>query len=373
MQIVAMSWMAYQLADSPFLLGLIQFISVLPVGLVSLVGGVVSDRFSPWKLVLGTQVILIVQVLILAGLTWAGSVRLWHIMVMIFVVGATDAIEQPARYVLMFRLVGQQGLSNAVGLSTLADRVARFAAPAIAGVLIRWRGEGGSFLPSGAAYLLAVLLFSVVRLPEPGLARKPVHFRADLLDGIRHLWHNATTLGLILLLTASCFLAQPYTVLLPVLARDVLQTDARGYGLLMSAVGAGATCGALVAASIKRGHRGRWLVGTGLAFPALLALSTPLRQLPFLAGLLVLAAASQLAQLVLISSLLMLDARSELHGRVASLLALIGNGLTRLGGVSTGLAASFWGAPTAIAGGALLSIFWTLAVVWSVPALRRLE
>lgn len=379
MQIVAMSWMAYRLADSPFVLGLIQFISLFPVGLVSLLGGVASDRLSPRKLVLGTQAVLVAQAVLLAGLAWSGSVRLWHIMVMTFVVGAADAIEQPARYVLVFRLVGQEGLSNAVGLCTLAESVARSVAPAIAGVLIGWRadsghpGEAGSLALNGAAYLLAFLAFSAVRLPERETPRKPIRLQADLLDGARHLWQESTIRSLLLLLAASCLFAQPYIVLLPVLARDVLQTGARGYGVLMSAAGAGAACGALIAASIKRGHRGQWLVGAGLAFPACLLLSALLRRLPFLAGLLLLAAAAQFTQLVLIACLVQLATSSELHGRVASLFALISNGLARLGGVQAGLVASYWGAPAAIAGGALLSILWTLLVTWQAPALRRLE
>jgi predicted MFS family arabinose efflux permease len=179
--------------------------------------------------------------------------------------------------------------------------------------------------------------------------------------------------GLLLLLAASCLFAQPYIVLLPVVARDVLLTDARGYGLLMSAVGAGAACGALAAASIRHGHRGRWLVGAGLAFPALLVLVALLRHLPLSASFLLLASASQFTQLVLISSLLQLSTSSERHGRIASLFALVSNGLTRLGGVLAGLAASYWGASAAIAGGALLSILWTLVVAWRTPTVRRLK
>lgn len=373
MQIVAMSWMAYRLAHSPFVLGLVQLIAALPVGLVSLLGGVLGDRLAPRTLLWGTQAVLVVQALVLAGLAWSGAVRLWHIMVMTFVVGAADALEQPARYVLAFQLAGPEGLSSAVGLCALAESVARALAPAVAGLLIRWQGEAGSYLLNGAAYGLACLVFLGLPALQDSTPQASTSLRADLLDGFRQVWQGATARGLWLLLALSCLLAQPYAVLVPVLARDVLRTDARGYGLLMSAIGAGAACGALIAAGIRPGRRGRWLIGSGLLSAALLLLSFVARRLPLNAGLLVLAGAGQTIQLVLIASLLQLAARREVHGRVASLFALLSNGLTRLGGLQAGWAASTWGAPLAVAGSALLSALGTLAVAWRAPGVWRLE
>jgi hypothetical protein len=197
--------------------------------------------------------------------------------------------------------------------------------------------------------------------------------QADLLDAPRYLWKSDATRGLLLLLAVSCLLAQPYVILMPVWARDVLQTDARGYGLLMSAVGGGVACGALIAASIRPGRRGFWLIGSGLAFPTCLILAAAARWLPLNAGLLVLAGAAQSVQLVLIASLLQLATRSHLHGRVASLYALLSNGLTRLGGVQAGLVASYWSAPAAVASGALLCVLWSLIVAWRIPTIRYLE
>jgi predicted MFS family arabinose efflux permease len=373
MQLVAMSWMAYRLADSAFILALVQFLSLLPVGLVTLAGGVISDRFPPRGLVLGTQIVLVIQALILAGLAWTGAARLWHVMLMTFVVGAADAIEQPARYVIAIKLVGQEGLGNAISLYTLAESVARSLAPAVAGALIGWQGEAGSYAVNGLAYLLAGLVFTA--LPQFGTRpsnRRP-SLQADLLAAPRYLWSNGTARALLLLLSASCLLAQPYVILMPVWARESLQADARGYGLLMSAIGIGAACGALIAASIHSRRRGRWLIGASMAFCTFLVLAALSHRLSLTAGLLLLAGAGQSIQLVLISSLLQRISRSDLHGRVASLYALLSNGLTRLGGVQAGWVASHWGAPLAVAGGALISILWSLVVAWQAPTLRRLE
>jgi hypothetical protein len=141
----------------------------------------------------------------------------------------------------------------------------------------------------------------------------------------------------------------------------------------MSAVGAGAASGALLAASIRAGRRGIWVIGSSLVFSAFLILATVSRWLPLSVGLLLLAGTGQSVQLVLTATLLQLVTRSELHGRVASLYALLSNGLTRLGGVQAGLVASQWGAPVAVAGGALFCILWSLVVAWQVPTLRHLK
>jgi predicted MFS family arabinose efflux permease len=294
-------------------------------------------------------------------------------MLTTFIVGAADAIEQPARYVIAFKLVGQEGLGNAIGLYTLAESVARSIAPAVAGALIRWQGEAGSYAVNSAAYLAAGLAFAAVPMLDTQPLNKSPSLQADLLAAPRHLWSSVTARGLLLLLATSCLLAQPFVILMPVWARDSLQADARGYGLLMSAVGAGAACGALLAASIHSRRRGRWLMGASVGFCAFLVLAASAQRVPLAALFLLLAGAGQSVQLVLISALLQAIARSDMHGRVASLYALLSNGLTRLGGVQAGWVASFWGAPAAVAAGALLNILLTLVVAWQVPTVRRLE
>jgi len=211
-----------------------------------------------------------------------------------------------------------------------------------------------------------------MRLPARDGHRKPVHLKADLLDGLKCVWQSQTIKSLLLLTAASYILSRPYVVLMPVFARDVLQADARGYGLLMSAIGVGAICGALVAASVKQRHRGRWLVGAGLAFPIFLMLFASSRWVLLSIGLLLLAGAGQFIQQVLASSLIQLAAADEFYGRVASFFAVFSNGLTRLGGIQAGAVAQYWSAPVAVAGGALVSLIWVLAVIWRTPLIRRL-
>jgi MFS family permease len=379
MQTIALSWLAYQLTDSPLMLGLINFVALLPAGLVSLVGGVVSDWFPRRTLILVTQIVLAFQALTLAVIAWIGLIQVWHIVVAVFVVGVSDAIEQPARFVFLMEIVGEEDFTSAVGLNSVVASVARSIGPIVAGALISWIGAAGSFLANFVIYLLVIGIFLLMRLPAGGDAGRSLcsgagrslHLGRDLLAGLVYIWRNRTIRVILLLVAVPTFLAQPYVALLPVFARDVLRTDASGYGVLMGAAGLGAACGALIAAGIELKCSKRWLLGASLAFPAFLALFACSCRIAPSIGLLCLVGASQLVQQVLTSSLLQFAAANEFRGRVASFFSLFNNGLTRLGGIQAGAIAQYWGAPAAVLSGTLSSLLWVLAVIWR-SGIRRL-
>jgi MFS family permease len=367
MQIVALSWLAYRLTDSSITLGVIGLVSVLPVGPVSLVGGVISDRLPRRRLILTTQLVLMLQALILAALAWYGWVRVWHIMAITFVVGAADAVEQPARFAFLMDIVGQDDFGNALGLNSAVVNAARLVGPVIAGTLIGAIGEAGCFLLNGATYLIVVMFFVLMQVPVRERADRPVALKADLLNGLKYAYRNTVIRGVLLLTVASYAVSRTYVVLMPVFAQDVLHVDARGYGWLMSAIGAGSACGALISAGVSRKRYACWLVGAGAVFPAFLLLFAGSRWLWPSMALLFVASAGQFVQQVLANSMIQLEASAEYQGRIVSLFSLFSNGLTRLGGVPAGTIAELWSAPVAVAGGAVLSLVWLLVVAWRMP------
>jgi MFS family permease len=302
-----------------------------------------------------------------------GLIQVWHIMVVVFGVGAADAIEQPARFAFLMDIVGKEDLTNAVGLNSSLVNGARIIGPAIAGVLIRWGGESGCFFLNSLTYLAVIAALLAMRLPAWTRPLKPLRLKGDLTEGLKYMWQDPIIRGLFTLIVAPCFLAAPYAVLMPIFARDVLQVDSSGYGLLMSAIGVGAVCGALGVASLRAGHRGRWLILWSLAFPLSLILFSLSQWFAPSIGFLVLVGASQIAQQSLAASLLQLASADEFRGRVVSFFALLNNGLTRLGGVQAGAVSQYWSAPFAVLGGALLSLVWVLMFVWRTPVVRRLS
>lgn len=375
MQVMALSWLAYRLTGSALSLGLISFVALVPVGLVSLVGGVISDRWRGGRrsLIMATQAVLAVQALALALLTWMGWVQVWHIVAVTFVVGAMDAVEQPARYAFLMDVVGKEDFTNAVGLNSAMVSAARSIGPALAGTLIAAIGEASCFTLNGVTYLVVIAVFLFIRVPPQPRPAGVVRLKADLLGGLAYGYRNKVIRGALLVTAASYALSRTYVVLMPVFAQDVLHVDAAGYGWLMSAIGAGSACGALVAASTRPKGQARWLVGAGLVFPLfLLGFAASRWLLPSLA-LILAASASQFLQQVLTHSLILVSTSDEYQGRMVSLFSLFGNGLTRLGGVPAGAVAQAWSAPLAVAGGAALTLLWTLVAIWRVPFVRWAE
>jgi len=161
-------------------------------------------------------------------------------------------------------------------------------------------------------------------------------------------------------------------VLMPVVARDVLHTDARGYGALMAAVGVGAMLGALaLALAGRRVHEGGALLGGGAAFGALLVVFAAARALGTAVALLALAGCAMIVTTALANTMLQTLVPDELRGRVMAFYAFVFVGMAPFGAFQAGLVAEHTGAPFAIAlGGAGCLIAAGLAA-WRVPELRR--
>ena len=373
MQIVALNWLAYRLTHSPLALGLLNFVAVLPAGLFMLAGGAISDRLPGRRLLLVLESTLALQALILAVLTWMDVVTIWHVAIVMFVVGAANSLEVPARAVLVMDVVGESDYPNAVGLNSAMINLARAAGPAVAGWVIGTSGEAVCFALNAFSYLAVIAALGLMRLSPSACPREPLRIGSDTLTGIRYAWRNPAIRTLLVVIAIPSLLAQPAILLLPVFAQDVLHVDATGYGWLMGMVGGGAVIGALIAGGLNANKRQWGLVTGSLLFPAFLVLFALSRWLPMSLALLFGAALGQSLQLVVAYSMLLLTAQAEFRGRVASSYALLSNGLNRMGGVPLGFAAQVWGAPIAVLSGASLSLIWALVVIWRMPVVRKLK
>ncbi|MFN2226806.1 MAG: MFS transporter [Anaerolineae bacterium] len=372
MQIVAQQWLVYRLTDSPLMIGLVNLVGLLPVVPISLLAGVISDRFPRRKLIIVTEIVLTAQTLALALLTALGIVQVWHIIALSFVLGAASALEQPARLAFVADTVGKEDLSNAVALNSSAYNVARILGPAIAGLLVAWIGEAGCFLINGATYLPVILTLLAIELPAQARPRGPMRLGGDLMSGLRYTWDTRAIRSLLLIVALSSFLTLPYMVLMPVFAGDVLDAGPDAYGFLLTAVGIGAIGGALMVANLRSGRRGRWLNVANVLGPAFLLLFCLSRSFIVSLGVVFFVGAANAMRQTLANSLLQIKAAEEYHGRVMSLFNLIFNGMSRAGGLAVGAAAEFTGAPWALGASAAASLLMGLAIIWRLPEVDRL-
>ena len=369
---MAQGWVVYELTDSPLMLGLVNFAALLPVVPISLLAGVLSDRFSRRKLIIATESVLALQALIMAALIWSGMIQVWHIIVLSFILGAAAALEQPARLAFVMDVVGKEDLSNAVALNSSAYNAARIIGPSIAGLIIAAFGEAACFAINGVTYLAVILPLLFIHIPIKATTEDKVPIMGGMVDGLKYTWNSKVIRDLMFIVALASFLTLPYIALMPVFAKDILQVGAQGLGFLLTAVGFGAILGAFGVATLEEGHRGLWLAIANVVGPILLILFCLSNSFYLSLLLVVLVGASNATRQTLANSLIQLNAADEYHGRVMSIFNLLFNGMSRAGALGIGAMAEFASAAWAMGSSAIISAIIGLILLIRLPAIRKL-
>lgn len=372
MQQVALSWLVLELTDSAWYVGLVNALDALPVLLLALYAGVVADRMSRRRLVIITKMCSMALALALAGLVFSRQASVWPIMVIAALFGVANAFDIPARHTLFGDLVGKEGLISAVALNSSSFNATRIVGPVIAGFILNAGGAAWCFLLNGVSYI-AVLwgLFAMDAPPHPPAIGPRASAWSNIVEGLRYVWSEKRTRGVVLLTALLTIFGSQFLVLLPIIARDELGRGAAAYGWMMAAVGLGALGGALWVASYgRRIPRGRLMLRTSLTFGALvLLLAVPRSIGPVL---LILAGAGfvMIANGAMANTLLQTLAPEHLRGRVVSVYTLVAVGMAPLGALEAGTVAEHFGAPVALAVGGTICVIGALMVRWKTPELR---
>ena len=249
MQQIAMLWLAYRLSSSAFVLGTVGFASQIPILIFGAVGGVITDRFDRRRLLIATQALSMVQALALAAMAWLDSATPIHLIVLAFGLGCINALDVPARQSIVVQLIDDKAdLPNAIALNSFMMHATRFVGPALAGWVVAVTGEALCFLLNAASYLAVLLALLAIRLPAGGPRKASAPPLQALREGVRYTAGQRNIRASLLLIASLSFLATPYTVLMPLFAREIFGGDARLFGLLMGCAGAGALSGEAQAA-----------------------------------------------------------------------------------------------------------------------------
>lgn len=219
MQSVAQQVLVYRLTGSAAALGMVNFVALIPLVPFSLWGGAVADRWPKRQVVLMAQIVMMVQAFILAGLTWSGWVRIGHVYVLAFILGAANAVDMPARQAMTVELVeGKEDLTNAIGLNSAMFNLARAVGPALAGGLVATTGEAAAFLINALTFVAVIAsLLAIRNLPFPEADPSGMRDGAYLWQGLRFALGQEVPRLLIAIVALSALLSMPYTTLMPVL------------------------------------------------------------------------------------------------------------------------------------------------------------
>lgn len=372
MQVIAQNWLVYQLTGSAWDLGLVNFVGAIPLVPLTLHAGAIADRFSKRRVIFLMQAAMMGLAFILSLLCWTGMVRLWHVLLLAFLLGAAQAIDTPARQAFVVELVGKEHLANAIALNSGTFHAARVVGPAAAGLLVAWAGIPWAFFLNGVSFL--AVLAGLFRMDASLIRRTQADGKDgnDLWGGIRHIVSHRAEGGIVLLVSLSALLAMPYHVLVPIYAKEILGGSAEAYGVLMTAAGVGAVLGSLVAASGRATCRPGTLLVTGsLGFPLILLAFSVSRNYPLSIALLGAVGFAFVLQNAPANSRLQTLVPDHLRGRVMAIYVSLFLGMMRLGSLLLGLLASVTTAPVALAVVGAAGLAAGLAIHGAFPEIRR--
>lgn len=374
MQQVAMGWLVYRLTNSAFLLGLVAFGAQGPSFILAPFAGVLADRLNRRRMIIAAQAVMMIQATILTALVVTDAVQFWHVLVLSTVFGCASAFDIPARQSFLLEMIdNRQDLPNAIALNSSIFNAARLVGPAIAGFMIAQFGEGVAFLCNSLSYIAVLAaLFAIRVTPRP---RKPGSHRIfeTLHEGFSYAFNFAPIRDVLLLVAVVALFGAPYSVLMPVIAVNTLQGDARTLGFLMSATGFGALAGALFLAA-RESVRGlsRVVVSSatlfgvsliGLAFSRWLALSC---------ALLALAGFGLMVQMAASNTFLQTVVHDDKRGRIMSLYTMAFIGTAPFGSLLAGALAERIGAAITIAGGGAVCLVGVMLFARRIPVFREL-
>ena len=279
---VALAWLVLQLTGSGIALGTVLMVAAVPRAAFMLLGGALSDRFSPRSLMLASNALRGVVVGIVAALVLSGNAQLWQLYVLAAIFGVVDAFFHPALNTIVPMLVSERLLPPANGLVQIMQQLSGLIGPAIAGLVVAAFKTGPAFaidaLSFGVATVTMLLVRGGRRVPNAngvsaGAEQGTSGLLADIGSGLAFAWRDSAVRSLVLLVAAFNFaFSGPISVGLPYLADHRFAGGAALFGIMLSTFGAGAVGGALLAGSMKHVPRLGFVVlviafamGVGLA------------------------------------------------------------------------------------------------------------
>ena len=356
MQQMAMSWLVYRLTHSALLLGMVAFLSQGPGFVIAPFAGIMADRFNRHKILILTQALSMAQALALAYLSFSGNIQVWQVLYLSVFMGIVTGVDIPVRQAFVVDMLDKpEYLSNAVSLNSSVFNGTRLIGPAIAGIAIASVGEGWCFLLNGLSYIAVILALLSMRLKPHYRTEHQDGYLASIREGFAYAYRFPPMRAILLLIALVSLVGLPYSVLMPVFARDVLHGNAQTLGYLMGAVGTGALTGAVyLAARPSVLGLGRLIpIAAGVFGSALICFSFS-KSLWLSLVLLFFLGLGMMVQLASSNIMLQTLADDAMRGRVMSLYTMAFLGMTPFGGLLVGFCASHIGVGlTLLLGGAI--------------------
>ena len=350
MLLVALGWQVYDLTGSAWNLGLVGLFQFLPAIVLTIPAGQLVDRVDRRKVLGASMALMLVAAVLLAWGSHVGWMSRDVIFVLCLVLGAARALQAPSQQAIVPQIVTTKDLPRALAMSTAMLKISTIGGPAVGGFLYAF---GPSFAYGTCAVLLVASLAFVaaIRKPASHASKGPVTL-SSMLAGFGYIRDHKVVLGAISLDLFAVVLGGA-TALLPMFAKDVLQTGPWGLGLLRAAPAAG---GLLMAYSLARrpidARVGHWMFGAVGVYGIGILVFAVSRSFALSLAALAVSGAGDMVSVVIRQSLVQLETPDEMRGRVSAVNGTFIQASNQLGEFRAGAMAAWLGpVGSVIAGG----------------------
>lgn len=354
LQIVALGWLVLELTNSAFWVGTISALSLLPVLIFGIFGGVIVDRYNKKMLLYITQTLSMILALILGFLTVFNLINLWEIGILAFLLGTVTALDHPARQTFVVEMVGKEDLASAIALNSTTFNASRVIGPGVAGILIKLIGTGGTFILNGLSFIAVIIALYFIKVSKESPKAHP-HPMAAIKEGLRYSFTHPVIKMLLIFSAVTSIFGWSYSTILPVIVQNIYHKDAAALGYLYSATGAGALLSAfIVSAYSKKINPLVFILGGNTAFAVSLVLFSLTKSFLLALPILFVSGAGLIMQFSMINTTIQHMVSDNIRGRVLSIYTLMLFGMAPFGSFQIGIVADRFGSPFAIQLGALI-------------------
>jgi len=372
MQQWALFWHISQLSRDPIAVSVVGGVRFAAVLGLSLIGGLVADRYDRRTIIFLTQSVAMLVALALGLLTYFGTIQLWHIYLLTAVQASAMAFDLPARQALVPNLVPRQDLPSAFSLQSIAFNTGAIAGPAMSGVVIGYWGQEYAYLINSLTFLAVIvallMMTPIIQQRNAGSGKGLAAAFRDIRDGIRFIRRQPLILSSMILDFFATFFASANT-LLPYFTQYILHVDEIAYGWLAAASSIGAVVVGLIVSQFNQVRRqGQLLLGSVLAFGLATILFGISRQYAVIFFALVLTGAADSISTIIRNTIRQLNTPDSLRGRMTGINQIFFMGGPQLGEIEAGAVAQGFGVPFAIITGGVGTILMVglIAARWPI-------
>lgn len=371
---LATIWLVYDLTNSPLMLGVVGFSSQIPSFFLAPFGGVFVDRFSRYHTLIGTQVLAMIQSLTLAALALTGVIQVWHIIALSLFQGFINALDAPARQAFVPELVEhREDLANAIAINSTMVNGARLIGPAIGGLLIAGVGTAYCFLIDGLSYIAVIAALLAMKVKPWRNVVTDGNPIQKVKEGFVYAFSFPPIRAILLLSALVSLMGLQNTILVPVIAEQVLKGGAESLGFLMAASGVGALTGGIYLTTRQT------ILGIGKLIalaPAILGIGliafSLSRFLPLSLFTMLFVGLGTILQIAASNTFLQTIVEDDKRGRLMSLYTMSFLGMIPVGNLLGGFLASHIGAPNTLIIDGIVCILGSIIFSRQLPALRQM-